>query len=373
MANATQTIAGDIQLAGDLGGSNNAAAPALSISGVTAGSYTNANITVDAKGRVTAASNGASIALAGDVTGTSTSNVLSTTGVTAGSYTNANITVDAKGRLIAASNGLSTLTGDVTGAFASNVLSTTGVAAGSYTNANITVDAKGRISTASSGLTTLTGDVGGTFSNTVLSTTGVAAGSYTFSNITVDAKGRITAASNGSPIASYTTKGIVQVTADTGLTLSTGVLSGTLAENAVFGVVKSADSANISIAAGVINVGSNIPKLNAVNTFTKAIRTTPVALTSGSSIAVDASLSNVFTLTIGTNGTLANPTNLGAGRYTFVIKQDPTGSRTLAYGSNYIFASGADKVLSTAANTINVLRCVSDGTSLYCSLAKNFV
>lgn len=123
---------------------------------------------------------------------------------------------------------------------------------------------------------------------------------------------------------------------------------------------------------GTIN---QISVLGRSQTYTAAQGTAQVALTDGATISVNAALSNSFTVTLGGNRTLANPTNTVAGfTYVFRIVQDATGSRTLAYGTNYKFPGGTVPTLSTAANAVDILTCycgVSNG-NLNCTLTKDF-
>lgn len=98
----------------------------------------------------------------------------------------------------------------------------------------------------------------------------------------------------------------------------------------------------------------------------------PVALTDGVTIAVDASLSNVFTVTLGGNRTLSNPTNLQAGQaFQVIVTQDGTGNRTLAFGTAYKFSGSS--TLTTTIGAIDMLSFrAQNGTTILGTLAAKF-
>ena len=75
-----------------------------------------------------------------------------------------------------------------------------------------------------------------------------------------------------------------------------------------------------------------------------------VTLTDGANISVNLNTGQNFTVTLGGNRTLDNPTNCVAGQVgSIFITQDGTGSRTLAFGSSWDFPGGTAPVLSTDA------------------------
>lgn len=113
--------------------------------------------------------------------------------------------------------------------------------------------------------------------------------------------------------------------------------------------------------------------LGTANIFTKNQSVSPVALTDWATIAVDASLSNNFKLTLGGNRTLANPTNLTEGMVlNFALTQDGTGGRTLAYGNLYKFAGGIVPALSSVAGAKDFMSCYYDGAVLLCNVTKAY-
>jgi hypothetical protein len=104
------------------------------------------------------------------------------------------------------------------------------------------------------------------------------------------------------------------------------------------------------------------------------VAATITTLTDGTTITPDFSASNNFTVTLGGNRTLANPTNLVAGQSgSIFVVQDATGSRTLAYGAYFKFSGGVTPVLTTTANAVDSIDyIVRSSTNIHAVFTGNY-
>ena len=133
-------------------------------------------------------------------------------------------------------------------------------------------------------------------------------------------------------------------------------------------------SLGLVIGTDVQAYSANTAFLNTAQTFTASQRGTITALTDGATITPDFSVTNNYSVTLGGNRTLANPTNITAGQSgSIFVSQDGTGSRTLAFGSYWDFAGGTAPTLSTAASAVDRIDyVVRTSTSIHAVFTANY-
>ena len=127
------------------------------------------------------------------------------------------------------------------------------------------------------------------------------------------------------------------------------------------GIINADINASAAIADTKIALGTAIQaydadtaKTDAAQTFTAGQRGEITALSDGATITPDFADSNNFSVTLGGNRTLANPSNLTAGQSgSIFVSQDGSGSRTLAYGSYWDWVGGTAPTLTTTASKID--------------------
>ena len=121
------------------------------------------------------------------------------------------------------------------------------------------------------------------------------------------------------------------------------------------------------------SASNNLALVSTGRTTCLSTNSVPVTLTDGATITPDFNTGNNFSVTLGGNRTLANPTNLTSGQAgSIVITQDGSGGRTLAFGSNWKFPAGGAPSLTTTANGVDVLAYyVESATRVAANLIKD--
>ena len=155
----------------------------------------------------------------------------------------------------------------------------------------------------------------------------------------------------------------------TGIT-DLAVADGGTGASTLTGIIKGSGTSALTTA----TAGTDYAGIDTAQTFTKGQRGEITALSDGATITPDLADSNNFSVTLGGNRTLANPSNIVAGQSgSFFITQDGTGSRTLAYGSYYDFAGGTAPTLSTTAAAVDRIDyVVRTSTSIHCVFTANY-
>jgi len=155
----------------------------------------------------------------------------------------------------------------------------------------------------------------------------------------------------------------------TGITDLT-VADGGTGASTLTGIIKGSGTSALTTA----TAGTDYAGIDTAQTFTKGQRGEITTLTDGATVTPDMADSNNFTLTLGGNRTLANPSNLTAGQSgSIFLVQDGTGGRTLAYGSQYDFIGGTAPTLSTGANAVDRIDYVVRTTgSIHCVFTANY-
>jgi len=146
-----------------------------------------------------------------------------------------------------------------------------------------------------------------------------------------------------------------------GTTSQTGSFTGAVGE-----VTVDSDKDTVVVHDGSQAGGFAVADLKTAQEVTATQNFNATTLSDGSTVAWDASANQVTSVTLGGNRTLGAASNqIDGGVYVISVIQDGTGSRTLAFNSNYKFVGGTAPTVSTTANARDVLVFVSNGTNMF--------
>ena len=194
---------------------------------------------------------------------------------------------------------------------------------------------------------------GGGGSGTVTSITPAA---DTGSGTAITASGTLTSTGGDgveTSVSGTTTTFALDLKANGGAVIESNELAVDLAASSITGTLAATDGGT-----GLTSIATllNANVLSTAQTFTAGQRGEVTVLTDAVNVSTDLADSNNFSLALGGNRTLDNPSNCTAGQSgAITLTQDGTGSRTLAYGAYWKFVGGTAPTLTTTAAAVDVL------------------
>ena len=117
--------------------------------------------------------------------------------------------------------------------------------------------------------------------------------------------------------------------------------------------------------------GQSPALLGTAQTFTKAHPTASEAISMTANQTANLLNSNVFVVDITATGFTLDTSNQTSGvQAKFIIKNQ--GAYTMSLGTEFFLPGGATYTATSGAGSVDVLNCVSDGTSMYCTVDYDF-
>jgi hypothetical protein len=240
--------------------------------------------------------------------------------------------------------------------------------AGTYTNANISEALTYGTATGTRLVSTNATITTGTITTGVIPS--LTAGTTTSTAATITS-GTVTnlASTTGTIATLNSTTGTIAT-----LVASAGTFAGSLVNvtTGTIGNLSTTLAGDLTISAGTATVGTRVAVVNTAQEYTAAHNFNATTLTSGASIAWDLAANQVARLVLSTNGTMADATNKVDGATYILLVTQGTGSNTLDWNATYKFPGGTTPTLTTGSGKSDIFTFVSDGTSLFGAVSKNY-
>jgi hypothetical protein len=115
--------------------------------------------------------------------------------------------------------------------------------------------------------------------------------------------------------------------------------------------------------------GETVVTLDTPQTYTKAHTTASETVTLASDQTANLLNSQLFIVSVQGNHTLSVSNMTSGVEATFLINN--TGAYDITFSGDFSFVGGNNPTITSGSSAVDLVRCVSNGTKMYCNIAQN--